>query len=403
MYLLALIGAAFILKLVWRIIKPITFRILSVIKKYKSSSAILLLLLLFVFLVAAILFLSESHFRAGNYFPGCFYKGINFENENPRVDKYLIADERGMTTYNYDSFPNRHHLAHFVINRQGFPNAFNFDRSTVDSLCNTGVKRKKEILFLGDSFLQGQGASQFNNCFAEIYRTRHLEDLVCSTGIPGSDPVQYWLCAEKFIPELLPQEVCVLFCGYNDAITFDRKPLPYLPEFTGWEGAGMIDNYFPISMITKGDSVVSSEETYRWYRQQYSLFGKTDWASEFCRQSSVTTQLYYHFNPIIDNCITQQPDSFATYRNLDKIKSLADSVGAEFSIVFIPTPEMKAFGTNEYEKHFAWAFKKLWPYVHFPPKGFIEEADCVSADDHHFNGKGQLKFSKFLETELRKK
>lgn len=402
-YVLATLGMVCIFRVSIRSLKPLWIKAQPFIAKEKSLFTKLLFFICFVLVIVGLLLIKENQFVKQGYFPGSYFKGVDFAKTNPLITHELIADETGMTFYDYDSFPNSKFPIEFMVNKQGFPNAFNFDRKTVDSLSELDTSRKKKILFVGDSFLEGLGASRFSKCFIEIYRKENTNLVVCAAGIHGSDPVQYRQFAQKFIPELKPDEVCVLFCGWNDIMNEDREPLAYIPQYTDIPGVGVINNYLPAALTGKPNIAFPPEKTYRIYRKYYSLFEKGDVWAKLAQQSCVTTQLYFNAFPAVNYTIIPTQDSLATYRSLQKIKALADSAGANFSIVFIPTPEMKNFETREYEQNYRWVFKDLWAYVHFPPQGLITEQDCSSAVDYHFNDGGQIKFAKFLDATMQTK
>lgn len=375
--------------------------LIDIRKKHKDKTIkVFVLLFLIIFLTTALV-IKEMQMQRLGFYAGSRFGGNNFSLEHPAISWELTADGRGMVYYDADSAVRIAKRLGLVVNKQGFPNSFNFDRKTIDSLSQTSTPRKKKKLFFGDSFLQGIGASKQENTFIELYRQHNPNEIVCSFGIGGNDPVQYRLAAEKFIPEIMPDEVNVMFCGWNDVIFLDRKPTPHLPSLTYIEGVGFIHNYI-FSGLTPFDTLALQPDTaYRLYRQKYSLQTKSDMLPVVCRQSIITSQLYFQFHP--QHLYPRQfaDDSLATYRNLKRIKTLADSVGANFTIAFIPTPPMKNYTIMDYEQHFKWAFADLWQYVSFCPQGTIADSDCSSSVDWHFNDKGQIKFADFLQKTLK--
>ncbi len=375
--------------------------VLSIGKKHKDNTLKVFVFLFLIILLTSALVIKEMQMQRLGFYAGSRFGGNNFSLEHPAISWELTADERGMVYYDADSAVRIAKRLGLVVNRQGFANPFNFDRNTIDSLCQTTANRKKKKLFFGDSFLQGIGASKQENTFIELYRQHNPNEIVCSFGIGGNDPVQYRLAAEKFIPELMPDEVNVMFCGWNDIIFLDRKPLPHLPSLTYIDGVGFIHNYI-FSGLSPFDTLALQPDTaYRLYRQKYSLQTRSDMLSVVCRQTIITSQLYFQFHP--QHLYPRQfaDDSLATYRNLKRIKTLADSVGANFTIAFIPTPPMKNHTIMDYEQHFKWAFGDLWQNVSFCSQSTIIESDCSSTVDWHFNDKGQIKFADFLQKTLK--
>lgn len=375
---------------IWRFKTSIAHQIQSF---EHSGFSVVIILIIGVY---STLMLREFWLYRLSFCPGSCYCGNDFKESNPFISRRLIADENGMCFYNQDSFPEKHDSTQFIVNRQGFPNPFDFDSMVVDSVSKAKGKVKK-MLFLGDSFLEGVGASSHDKCFAEFYRKAHPNQLMLSTGIGGMDVVQYKLVAQKYIPQLKPDKVVVFFCGWNDVIWINRKPKPYLPIHSFVENVGIIYNYIP-SGITPFDTLtLSTDSAYRLYRSRFSLMEKNDFISRMARKTRITTQLYYKINPVQHYSSQFPPDSSATYTNLKAVKNLCDANDIAFQIVFIPTPTMKTYTIADYSEKYKWVFGDLWPLVSFCPKGLITEDDCSTSIDFHFNNKGQEKFAKFIQ------
>ena len=401
-YLLALLGGVILVQKVFKLLQPPIRRFLLLAwEKRVKFGFFFLYFFLATFLVAIVLG-TEYHLRKQGYFPGSFYQWNDFSLENPVITKEVIADETGMTFYAHDSFPRAGYPRMFVVNKQGFPTPFDFDRHTIDSLSGSGQNKKKKRLVLGDSFVEGLGASGFDSCFMEIYRRRNPDQVICCAALRGSDPVQYQQFATKLIPVISPDEVDVMFCGSNDVMPVDRKPVPYIPLFTDIKGVGCVFNYLAPDIAGGDTMALPPDQAYRAYRKKYSIQGNKDLWSVLCRQSCITTRIYSLLKRDAVKTKMLPPDSGITYRHIKRIKELADSAGAKFSIVFIPTPAMSEYGMKEYEQHFRWVFGDLWEYVHFCPKGMITQKDCVSESNCHFVDAGQIKFASFLQGEWAK-
>ncbi|MBS1618790.1 MAG: hypothetical protein JST76_09745 [Bacteroidetes bacterium] len=210
----------------------------------------------------------------------------------------------------------------------------------------------------------------------------------------GNGPIQYRLVAEKYIPILAPDEVVVLFCGWNDLIMADRPVLPYLPVLTHMKDVGVVFNVTPYNVAR------TPEQAYAHYRQKFSLMERTDAVARFCRQTCVSTRFYYAFCPTEDDPSVRPIDSFVMYRNLKRIKEVSDSAGARFTILFIPTPDMADMDSLAYAGAYAWAFRDLWSAVKLCPRGMIRHSDCSTSLDYHFNDSGQMKFAEYMRRVL---
>lgn len=399
------LNAAIILGLlaggIWLVIVKAVLPIVKWLAKHaKGNMAVagpVVLVLFMAVLVAAGLQVKEWHYSYLSYYAGSRYPGNDFKNPNPIVSLRTMADERGMTYMAPDSFPITTDTTRFSVNREGFPSLFNFDTEVIDSLVNSGTVKKRKVLFLGDSFLEGVGSSTHDKAFIEILRRNNPDILVCNTGLGGMDPVQYRLVAEKYAPVIKPDEICVMFCGWNDIIWLDRKPMPYLPIYSEVKSVGFINNYIPQGIACDSTLALPTPEAYKLYRSRFSLMDRTDFWARLCRQTNVTTQLYFHINPIVNYKFWYPSDSLATYRNLKRVKEMADSVGAAFKIVFVPTPDMSNYSYKDYTARYSWAFRELWPYVICPPANTIKQRDCLNSIDFHFNDMGQMNFAVFLQ------
>ncbi len=357
------------------------------------------MLFLFSVILIVITFLAKEYqlYKLG-YCPGSYYAGNDFKEAQPKVTKRLLADSLGMAYYNPEYYPEKNDSSQFIVNADGFPSRFDYTPNVVDSLAQLSNPRRKKFLFLGDSFLEGVGASTCDKSFVELYRRNQPKKLICSTGIGGMDVVQYRLVAEKYIPLLKPDAIVIFFCGWNDVAWMERKPKPFLPLHGFVDHVGIIYNYIPTGITPYDTLTLSTDSAYRLYRSRFSLMGRKDMASQWAKQTRLSTQLYYKFNPISFYPCQFHPDSAATYRNLKRIKTLCDSNGIQLSILFIPTPLMQSYTMKEYTAQYKWVFQDLWSNVHFCPKGYFDASDCSSPTDFHFNNKGQLKMEAFMKS-----
>ncbi len=354
---------------------------------------------LFIALASVCLLLlsaAEVRLRYLSFCPGSKYMGNDFSQPHPSISYILLADERGMNYFNKDSFHNKTDTTQLHVNAQGFPGWFDFTREVVDSLCSLSPQHKRKMLVLGDSFAEGVGASIAAKSFIELYRHLDPGKLVCNTGIGGMDPIQYRLVAEKYIPILAPDEVVVLFCGWNDLIMADRPALPYLPVLTHMKNVGVVFN------VTAYGEARTPTAAYEHYRHKFSLMERRGLLARICRQTCFGTKFYYAFCPTADDPPVRPIDSFVVYRNLKRIQEISDSAGARFTILFIPTPDMADMDSLAYTDGYSWAFKDLWPHVRLCPKGMIRHSDCSTSLDYHFNDSGQRKFAEYMQCTLMK-
>ena len=172
-----------------------------------------------LFLACAVLISLEVYFRIIGIVPGkpvsCFLgirvvdSLINYEVE--------CTDSLGLVCYS---------PALDGVNEQGFRSNINFTREVADSATHCG---KKKILVIGDSFTEGITSTTSDHKLMELVQAEKAEDVFFVCGIGGTDPLNYRLIAEKFIPELQPDLVIINYCGENDNDYPDRIAIPYLP------------------------------------------------------------------------------------------------------------------------------------------------------------------------------
>jgi len=353
---------------------------------------------LLIAVTTCVLLAKEYHLYHLSFCPGSRFCGNDFTETKPSISNQLMADERGMAYYNPAYYAGKRDSTGLIINKDGFPATFDFSEEQRDTLSTSKRRGRKKILFLGDSFLEGVGASTHDKSFIELYKNRNPDKVIYSTGIGGMDVIQYRLVAEKYIPVIRPERVVVMFCGWNDLIWLDRKPRPYMPTHTFVDKVGIIYNYVPPGITPFDTLVLGADSAYQLYRNRFSLMGKKGLIERIAAKSRVTTQLYYAAKPIEFYPNQFAPDSLATYRNLKRIKDICDSSNIPLSIIFIPTPLMKDYTAAEYERRYKWVFKDMWPLVRFCPKGYIQAEDCSTEADYHFNDKGQKKFADYMQT-----
>jgi hypothetical protein len=349
--------------------------------------------LLFMLTIVLALLYSEWHYYHSGFYPGSFYQLVDFTSDRVQLLPGINADDRGMTTLgkSADNFSFG-----LQINRQGFLADFDYTRVAIDSIRKTG----KQIVFvIGDSFVQGVTDGPHENTFVEILRKNNPGICICAFGVGGTDPANYRLIAEKYIPELKPDAVWLMMCAWNDLLDYERHALPGIPLLTR-TNAGFIYLYPPPSICGNTNLVLSADSAYLFYRNIYSLFGRKDLLSLMARQSAVSTQLYQSYARYGAKGLNYQRDSSATYRCIKTISNLCDSNRAVLNIGLIPTPAMLNLSLEENRFNTKWVFRDMLDRVHFWRSKCLTIADFISHSDLHFNDKGNRKYAAFLQDEM---
>lgn len=368
--------------------RPLLYMTSAIANSYRRHRGIYLgsiVAVLLVMLLVKMMLVTEYRLWNDRMSPGNFQPFLDFRPDSLVSTYDFLADELGMTYNNPNLYPRQGRQTEVSVNEQGFPATFAYTKEVIDSLREAG----KEIIFIiGDSFTFGTTSTTHDRTFVEILRASHPEAAILSFGVRGTDVVQYRLVAERFIPELRPDKVLIAFCGDNDIMDFERTPRPFLPYLSD----GML-LYVPASISGVPDLSLSPDSAYHYYRERFSLFSRNDPIARILRLSCLTTLLY----PKSFDHTPDEIDSIATFRSLFVIKTLSDSVNANFNILFLPSPVTDYFTLSDYHMHYDWVFRELMPNVHFFPPGMIDKDDYLSKDDVHFNDSGNRKTADLID------
>ena len=193
----------------WSYIKKYSYK-LPVYESHKQTIMRLTALLLVSFIIGLLLGLFELRLRSDNRVTKLL---LGEKLTLPNICRQeLCADERGMNMFRQD-FVWDDTLKH--VNKQGFLSALDYSPAIADSLRRAG---KKIVLLIGDSFVEGfikdnVTKQTWNHTFSELIKKEMRNQYaILSFGISGTDPLDYKLRVEKFIPELKPDLVILCFC-----------------------------------------------------------------------------------------------------------------------------------------------------------------------------------------------
>ena len=302
------------------------------------------------------------------------------------------ADERGMNYMkngrNYWGDTLRH------VNKQGFFSTFNYDTATIDSLKKAG---NKIVFIIGDSHVAGTTSTTWDKTFSQVLKKGMIKDgyVICPFGIYGTDPLDYRLCAEKFIPLLKPDLVLVSYCADNDRMDFDRIPTPHIPMWfatnLGFSLPTNLDNKY----------IFSNPDTLRrFYRSVCPQISTSIPLRILSKFSMSFAELYVKLKyPDRVQSISRRyvnDTCTATCRNLTEIQNVCVANNAKFSIAVVPTPGESCKNLEECEARYKDVFQDLLGAVQFYLKRDLTKNDFLN-DDSHFNDSGNAKFADFLE------
>lgn len=380
----------FVVSVVWVVYQIISRFKPGLIALFNSTRTKLFILSL-IFPVLLFLGIEEHYIQRDKLKSQEMFLGLNLPPAAEWIQRDT-ADERGMNFQKSDQQFCTDTFQH--INRQGYFSTFNYEPAVIDSLKKAG---KKIVFIIGDSFVAGTTSTTWNNTFCELLKSEldSSKIIICPFGVRGTDPLDYRLRADKFIPLLKPDMVLVAYCADNDWMGFHRTPLSNTPiYFSTNAGFGLLTNINNKYFLTTPDTM---RNFYRSFCPQLSPSLSVRYLSRFSVFfATVYARLKYRekiqemSHPLmLDSCT-------ATYRNLKQIEITCSNLTIPFKIAVIPIKENPPHTREENVAKYKSAFQDLLPIVHFYSKGDITPKDYLE-NDNHFNDSGNAKFSNFLK------
>lgn len=271
------------------------------------------------------------------------------------------------------------------INPQGF-------RGQEFKFIDTNVTK---VLLIGDSFTWGGNADPITNSFSDLLAKKDF--LVYNSGIPGADPNQYAKIAERYIPELKPDKVVVVFYLENDVMYYKWENGPNQPRYhitnAGW-----------LNPFVDGDYLGDAHQTWEYYWRRFSIPVKNGNTFNVLSSKTVLGTWFWMFlvkkgwieEGFDPDVIQRRRDLESRWRKepvskdyLDKIESLSADNGAQFFLVLVRTHtrlgenldqtlpglfgdlkvcECKSIAREDYHE---------WPDGHFNNAGHQKMAECL--------------------------
>ena len=268
-------------------------------------------------------------------------------------------------------------LSDFSVNAQGFRgNEFKF----IDT-------PRPKILLIGDSFAWGFSAEPITKSFPDLLDEEGYH--VYNGGIPGTDPQQYALIAEKYTPLLKPQVTAVCLYLGNDTA---RRPLLVKPGKNLYydTSLGLLRGY-----DDKGNFFKDVREAVQYLKNRKC--GNCESAWEKFRFKTVIGRaldslLYRGPGLVTDNERKWVIDS------LKRIEAVCLRNNSEFIIFLIPFFDPEVDNLKSTERNLP-LFKDFQYY--YPAN--LKKKDYKGPPDLHFNNKGHRKFADFIMEILKQK
>lgn len=284
-----------------------------------------------------------------------------------------------------------------IVNKEGFRANFEFTKQVIDSIKR--VTGKKVVMLVGDSFVEGCCADTMSNSFPDIVG-RSDNYLVLNFGISGTDPVQYRLIAQKYIPLLKPDIFVTCFYFGNDIFTLVRKPEPYVALTYPFVDNKWIFAIAPNHLTGKVNyNFKTPMEAYNFYVDKYTLCGSNrTWYEKMLSYSVCFSKLYlalehYKYKKEWERKSKNMPviniDDIA-FNDLNEIRKIGFKEHTKTIFVGIPAPyEVKEDLLTKYSKN----LKDIKMDV---PANLTEKDYDGMQASNHFNNEGHKKYADFL-------
>ena len=281
---------------------------------------------------------------------------------------------------------NRWSKENIYINADGFRNK---EFGEIDS-------GKKKVLLIGDSYVWGSSAQPMvGNCFADLIR-KETDYEVINLGIQAVDPPQYLQLTKKYLPELKPDFLFVVFYMGNDLMKEDRnspvgKPFEYVTN------AGVITAY-------DGDKYFSTaKESYQYFlNEKYFLKQPKNVFEWLVSKSAVLSTLYSVRFRLEEKRVYESAvkDSYITKKYLHAIQKISEEAKVPVRFVLIPEVKEAEMDSADYSNRYANLLQdsllgKNWLQLH-PQKSFYR-----NYPDAHLNNEGHRYYADYLKSFLK--
>lgn len=316
--------------------------------------------------------------------------------ENPVYEPRFTADELGI---NYIDENATSLMLGTKINKQGFRDFINYTPEIIDSIKNQA--KKEIVMIIGDSYVEGCCPDTVINSFPDIING-NSNFKVLNMGISGTDPLQYQLIAQKYLPLLKPNKVVVVFYFGNDILTFERKATPYAPLTFPFKDNKWLFGVAPNHLSQKLNySFKSADEAYQFYIDKYTLTGSDrNFIEKSLRYSVIFSKIYLYIEHRNARKLWESKgivynwDGFdIAHKRLASIQKTADSLNIGVVFVGIPSPE-EAANNEDLKKKYKTLFKEIkWDA---PTNLTKDDYDGMNISNH-FNNNGHEKYAEFLK------
>ncbi len=380
----------------WIALLLVIFALLLAGKKMKSESHYLKRFIMVFFTLLAMeatLGFFDFEKPLGIYFTQSELKnGLKWQQQ-------LKVDDSGINIFigNSEYLPGWHR-----INEAGFRSMINFSRDAIDSMKR---QNKYIVMLVGDSHVEGCCAEPITSSFPDLIQK--AEDItVLNFGIGGTDPLQYYLIAEKYLHVLEPDLLIVAYCLNNDFMIFDRNPNPFQPLYyqtnLGWLSATLPVSHPKFKPDTYFDNFNQARS---FYLEYHSVSGENinPLKKHFVLPSKLitfTVAVYKWLRNMVNtfrykikySSFNNHNEKSHDLKYIQQIKTLADASETPFLLIGIPTIKDMSKNQETLQDHYSMYFNDF--NFHYPLH--LTADDFMSRENDHFNNSGHQKYSAFL-------
>jgi lysophospholipase L1-like esterase len=240
------------------------------------------------------------------------------------------------------------------------------------------ARGRKTLLVLGDSFTWGMSAAPLSEAYPD--RLRRAGYKVCNLGIPGLATVQYRAQAERYIPQLKPDAVCLFFYTGND---FDQEP-PIVPG----RPRNYETNIAELRALRMDGTAIPFDTATREFASWYGA-GLWPWTQRRLAATGIATVAGAWSGPGDQALIATAQE------NIRAVATICEANGAKFLLFLLPTRgELQTALSEGAATHLSALDPLVIPGI--TPEHYAPQPDA------HYNNAGHATVADFALNQLKK-
>jgi len=243
----------------------------------------------------------------------------------------------------------------------------------------TDMSRTK-ILLIGDSFTWGSNAQPISNSYADLLEAAGYH--VYNGGIPGTDPQQYAMIAEKYTSLLRPDIVAACVYLGNDV---SARPLLIKPN----KNLHYVTNFgYLLGYDDSGHFFKDAREAFQYLKKR-----KCGNCANLWDRLIFKTVIGKGINSLINKSRSTGSDGTKKWvtEAMKRIQDTCHKNDAKFIIFLIPSvnQDIRKNSSIKNNLHLFKDFQYYYPEI-------FEKSDYREPPDNHFNNQGHKKYADFI-------